>query len=352
MKKIGIFLLMLSTFVSARYDAKPIQNCEAYNNMKHTKNTQHVVLDTTRKYTVLKHYKGQNLIIVKGETPAQRWVNDECFSKEKANTNPADVSLAKSTVLNIEDELRIATLNINQKPKREKFITSAGLSKQNLLALSWHNAFCETHRSKKECKRNVGDLFRSKSHEQEFVLHGLWPQPRNNVYCDVDSELINADKNKRWRDLPCLALDEEVESKLEKLMPGFASDLHKHEWVKHGTCYGTEANAYYKDAISLLEQVNNSALGQLFKENIGKRITLKEVRKVANKTFGKGAGARVVLKCKGGLVTELWLQLGSGSEDLGTLLHKGKKMYSRCKGGHIDKAGFTKETGIKASFGR
>ena len=48
------------------------------------------------------------------------------------------------------------------------------------------------------------------------MLHGLWPQPRNNVYCNVDNELKYADKAKRWRDLPCLALDEEVEEALAK----------------------------------------------------------------------------------------------------------------------------------------
>ena len=49
--------------------------------MKHTTNTHHVILDTSKTYTVLKHHKGQNLILVKGEQPAQRWVDDECFKK-------------------------------------------------------------------------------------------------------------------------------------------------------------------------------------------------------------------------------------------------------------------------------
>lgn len=197
--------------------------------------------------------------------------------------------------------------------------------------------FCETHRYKKECKRSVDSLIRSKAHEKSFVLHGLWPQPRNNVYCDVDKELMYADKAKRWRDLPCLVLDEEVENKLEKVMPGFASELHKHEWVKHGTCYGTDANTYYKDAIDLVEQVKDSVLGKFFSKNIGKNITLRQVQNLADKSFGKGAGKRVELRCKGGLVTELWLHLGSDSDDLSTLLQRGKVTRSRCRTGRIDK---------------
>ena len=313
--------------IFARYSAVPIKECAAYNNMKHSKNTHNVTLDTAKEYRVLRAHKGQKLILIKGEQPAQRWVDESCFEEKKEN-------------ITIADELKQADKNIKENNlfTQEKFIKS----KQNILALSWHNAFCETHRYKKECKRNIGDLLGSRSKETQFVLHGLWPQPRNNVYCNVDKELIYADKAKRWRDLPCLVLDDEIEDSLEKAMPGYASELHKHEWVKHGTCYGTDVNIYYADAISLLEQVNNSALGSFFKASIGKRISLKRVRQIADKSFGKDTGKSIALQCKGGLVTELWLQLGTGSEDLSTLLKKGKKLRSRCKSGRIDKAGFGK----------
>ena len=332
---------------SASMDIYPKKECELFNNLKHTKNRGHEVLKMDRAYEMLKHHKAQYLVKVDGATPPQRWVNDDCLSLRPLRGTPIYEAMHSSTTVkpvqkktvNIENELSRADVNMAKKTQK-KFEKSTPSSKQNLLALSWHNAFCETHRYKKECKRNIGSLLRSKSHETQFVLHGLWPQPRNRVYCNVDKEFITADKSKRWRDIPCLALDDEVETQLFKIMPGFASDLHKHEWVKHGTCYGTEANAYFSDAISLVKQVNASALGTLFKQKIGKYISLKEVRTLANKTFGQGAGKRVVLQCKNGLITELWLQLGTGSDDLATLLKRGKPMYSRCKGGHIDKAGY------------
>ncbi len=316
----------------------PKKECELFDNLKHTKNRGHQVLKMDRAYIMLKHHKAQYLVKVEEATPPQRWVDDDCLSLRPLRGTPIYEAMHSSTTekpvqketVKIEDELSKADTNMAKK-------TQNG---QNLLALSWHNAFCETHRYKKECKRNIGSLFRSKSHETQFVLHGLWPQPRNRVYCNVDKEFITADKSKHWRDIPCLALDDEVETQLSKIMPGFASDLHKHEWVKHGTCYGTEANRYFSDAISLVKQVNASALGTLFKQKIGKYISLKEVRALANKTFGQGAGKRVVLQCKNGLITELWLQLGTGSDDLATLLKRGKPMYSRCKGGRVDKAGY------------
>ncbi len=339
MHKLIFILLIFTLTLFARYDAYPSKECPAFNDMKHKKNTHGVHLDAATKYTVLKHHKGQNLVLIKGEQPAQRWVDDSCFTKTEKRTNRDDVSPAKSTIVSIEDELDHASKSINN-PKHTKKYEKNKTSKKNLLALSWHNAFCETHRYKKECKRDIGSLLRSKPHETQFVLHGLWPQPRNNVYCNVDKELIYADKNKRWRDLPCLALDENVEDALEQVMPGYASELHKHEWVKHGTCYGTDANEYYADAINLVNQVNRSALGKFFTQNIGKQITLQQVRTLADKTFGRGAGNRVELQCKGGLVTELWLHLGSGSDDLKTLLQSGKQMRSRCQKGWLDKAGF------------
>ena len=344
------FLSILFTFFAmANMELYPKKECGLFNNLKHTKNRGQEVLKLDRTYEMLKHHKEQYLLKVEYATPSQRWVDDDCLSLRPLRGTPLyGVKQAQNTKKTV---VKRADKNIASKPQKH-WTKKNSTSKQNLLALSWHNAFCEAHRNKKECKRGLSDLLKRKASDTQFVLHGLWPQPRNKVYCNVDKELIDADKNRRWRDLPCLALDEEVEDALEKVMPGYASQLHKHEWIKHGTCYGTDVNTYYADAISLVNQVNNSAIGKFFTQNIGKRITLQQVRTLADKTLGRGTGNRIELQCKRGLVTELWLHLGSGSDDLATLLKRGKKTRSRCKGGFIDKAGFTKETGTKAGFGR
>ncbi len=331
--------MLVTLSLVARYDAYPTKECPAFNNMKHTKNTHHVVLDTLEKYTILKQHKGQNLVLVKGEQPAQRWVDNECFSKTSKRANLDDVAPVQSRVIDIEDELKKASRNMTISKHTKKYQNNI-LSKQNLLALSWHNAFCETHRYKKECKRSLLTFGKGKYGESHFVLHGLWPQPKNKMYCSVDKSLVAADKHKQWRDLPCLAIDKEIEDRLEKVMPGYASDLHKHEWIKHGTCYGTEVNRYFSDAVSLTEQINDSRVGDFFTKNIGKRVTLKQIRHLFDRSFGVGAGKHVEMKCKKGLITELWLHLGSGSDDLATLLKKGKQTRSRCHKGLIDKAGF------------
>ena len=80
----------------AREELFPTQECPAFNNMKHTKNTHGVHLDLTKKYTILQHHKGQNLILIKGEQPAQRWVDDECFPKRSGSSNPVNVQTSRS----------------------------------------------------------------------------------------------------------------------------------------------------------------------------------------------------------------------------------------------------------------
>lgn len=347
MYKILVLFISLITFVLARYDAYPSKECPAFNNMKHTKNTHNLHLDLRKKYTILRHHKGQNLIRIKGEQPSQRWVDAECFPKENRSMNPMNVSRVQSKVIEVNER--------NNKPykstieskhtKKYKYLNTnkyqyRNISTQNILSLSWHNAFCETHRYKKECKRSIFSFGRPNYSEKHFVLHGLWPQPKNRLYCGVEKNIITMDKHQQWNRLPDLGLSNEIKTRLQKVMPGYASGLHKHEWIKHGTCYSKDANSYYEDAISLVEQVNHSKVGDFFRKHIGKRVTLQQVRAAFDRSFGMGSGKRVALKCYKGLITDLFVHLGSGSNDLALLLKKGRQTRSQCQGGFIDKAGF------------
>ena len=295
--------------------------------MKHTQNSHHVVLDTTKNYTVLDHHKGQYLLLIKGEQPAQRWVDESCFLAKKKPQNSLDQYIDR----------------LDKKPDRAsntKKYDTKNISQNNLLALSWHNAFCETHRYKKECKRDVGSLFRSKHHERNFILHGFWPQPQSKAYCAVERKYITMDKYKHWNKLPALGLSTETKNNLTKVMPGVHSNLHKHEWFKHGSCYGTDAEQYFKTTISLVDQMHNSEISDFFEKNIGKKVTLRQIRQQFDKYFGAGAGKSVELKCKQGLISELWLHLSGNSDSLGRLLQEGKQVRSRCHKGILDKAGY------------
>ncbi len=198
------------------------------------------------------------------------------------------------------------------------------ISTDNLLALSWQNAFCQTHQNKREC-RNVKPTSYQASH---FTLHGLWPQPRNKINCKGA---------RRAR------LDKDLYSELLEVMPAAKSGLQNHEWKKHGTCYGKDPKGYFRDAINLTKQVNSSDIANLFAKSVGKTLSLDQIRRAVDKSFGRGAGRKVKLKCKNGLITELWFNLnGKIDKDskLSDLLKNAKRAKGGCKRGRVDEVGF------------
>ena len=312
----SLLLSLLSVSLAfARFTATPAQSCEAYNNMKHSKNTHHVRLHTDQKYTVLKKHKGQFLILIPDESIAQRWVDGNCFSKNK--NRPKKTIKSKYT-----------------KEYQKPILSNKKAKIQSLLVLSWHNAFCETHRNKTECRNP------KKSEKGKLVLHGLWPQPRNNVYCNVPQKLIAKDKHHQWKALPNIDIEEGTLELMDSYMPGYVSRLHKHEWIKHGTCYGGSADRYYHDALTLASEVDHSAVGKFLRSHVGKRVTLAQVRSAFDHAFGKGAGEKVEMKCQGGLVTEFWIHIGDKGDSLTSLIAKGSRTKSRCHKGKVDRTGY------------
>ncbi len=314
-----LLLITLFFYVSLHANKQKIalQSCEVFNNMKHSKNSGQQKLEKGVSYRVLREQGDQYYVNIPSVPVPNRWVDKSCFS--------ADV------------------LPQTKKSETKKSVTdkkqtrsTANQPRDLLLALSWHNAFCETNQHKRECRQNRTNRYS----DNAFVLHGLWPQPRNNLYCNVPNSLKQYDKNRQWNRIPALPLSKETKNDLQRVMPGFASHLQRHEWIKHGTCYGTSAEVYYSEAISLVKQVNKSKLGRFFIANQGKIVTLQQVRFKVNESFGKGSGKRVELRCRNGMITELWLHLGYGNDDLSSMLKKGKSTRSSCQRGRIDRAGF------------
>jgi len=314
MTKILICVLLLSPIAYAK-------SCEAYNNMKHTKNTHHVLLGDKGTYRIVRKHKGQYLVVIKDEQPAQRWVDAECIDIDSNNKNTKPI------------EMHNAKKSQNKKSiKYKRNIKPTQKSRVNLLVVSWNNAFCQTHRSKIECK--------AKASSNILSLHGLWPQPRNKLYCNIPKKLIAKDKHHQWRDLPDMNLEPQTISLMKKYMPGYASGLEKHEWTKHGSCYGKSENEYYKDALTLTKSIDESKLGKLFRDNIGKKLSLKQIKGTFDDEFGKGAGDSIVLKCKNGLITELWITLKGDGADLSALAKNSVIKRSRCSKGIVDPSGY------------
>ena len=219
-------------------------------------------------------------------------------------------------------------------------------SNDNLLALSWQPAFCETKPGKTEC-RQVNDGLLPIT-ETQLSLHGLWPQPRGNEYCGVPNALKDIDKAGRWSDLPEVPIEAETREALEVAMPGSASFLQRHEWTRHGTCFlaAGGADEYFKDMLNLVDAINASAVGDLLAANVGAEIDTRTIRAAFDAAFGPGAGERVQFQCAGDgnrvLVQELKIGLrGVITEDvdISELLLAADPVGIGCRAEIIDPAG-------------
>jgi ribonuclease T2 len=206
-----------------------------------------------------------------------------------------------------------------------------------VLALSWQPAFCESKPEKKECRSQTA----SRRDAVEFSLHGLWPQPRRNVYCGVEPSIVALDDQRRWDMLPTPVLSAETRAALDAVMPGTQSLLERHEWIKHGKCYDDgNPEQYFVDAVRLTQAVNASVVQDFVEANIGKKIRTSDLRARFDAAFGQGAGERVRVACsRDGLISELTIGLAGdivSGASLGELIAASTPTDAGCPGGVVD----------------
>jgi ribonuclease T2 len=215
----------------------------------------------------------------------------------------------------------------------------------NVLALSWQPAFCETKPNKAEClDLNAGVLPVT---ERQLSIHGLWAQPEGKAYCGVPEALVALDRAAKWSDLPEAGMDAETRELLDVAMPGTASFLERHEWIKHGTCHlgAGGADEYFDDTLRLAEAVNG-AVGAFLADHVGAEVQTADIRARFDAAFGPGAGERVQVHCAGDggrvLVQELKISLrGVIGPDASPaeLLLAAEPLSPGCPAGVIDAAG-------------
>lgn len=207
-----------------------------------------------------------------------------------------------------------------------------------ILGLSWQPGFCEGKANLPECRDQSADDLAAR----QFSLTGLWRLRQ--TYCGVPDALKDQDKKRKWLDMPELALGETLKVELAKAMPGMASGLERHEWIKHGTCSGDVAADYYSRSLKMLADVNGSAVGRLFRDNLGKTLKEAEVKAAFETAFGPGAGDKIKMRCRkdGGrqVITGITIGLGKiDGGDLTTLIAAAGKTKFGCAGGVVDEAG-------------
>ncbi|MDE1995149.1 MAG: ribonuclease T2 [Rhizobiaceae bacterium] len=214
-----------------------------------------------------------------------------------------------------------------------------------ILAASWEPAFCATSQRKAECKGMSADSFEAKN----FSLHGLWPMRQE--YCDVAADLQQADRSSDWSTLPEVQLSAGTKAALDKVMPGTQSGLERHEWIKHGSCVGLSADAYFGQAVKLINELNSSAVRDLFAQNIGKTLDAETIKAAFDKSFGEGASDRVKMSCrrvgKVRVISELTIGLSEDATapsqqgpQLEALIQGAVRTSFGCDQGVVDAAGF------------
>jgi ribonuclease T2 len=254
-------------------------------------------------------------IRVPGARPKSRWVSLDCGRWTPAGAEGRD---------------------------RSALPAPAARSGKLLLSLSWHPAFCETRPEKVECQEQAA----SHVEADHFVLHGLWPQPRGLEYCNVSERERALDERRRWRDLPDLSLQPATRERLRRAMPGTASGLDRHEWVRHGSCFASDADVYYRTALGLVEQVNQSALREAFVGRLGQRVTLDQLRAAFERSFGPGTGTALGLQCSRDgdrqLISEIRIKLRQPLDDatkLSAALDRSSPERGNCSAGEVDRVG-------------
>lgn len=208
-----------------------------------------------------------------------------------------------------------------------------------ILAASWQPAFCEGAPQRRECRTQTKD----RTDASRFSLHGLWPRDE---FCNLPAGLEQQARDGSWSDLPALDLSPATARRLDEVMPGRQSQLDRYQWVKHGSCYGTDAESFYATAIALVDALNASAVRDLFAASLGKPLTTQQIRAAFDQSFGAGAGQRVKVACETDgsrtLISELTLGLFGApgpDPDLGALLLKANGTSPGCDGGIVDPAG-------------
>lgn len=204
---------------------------------------------------------------------------------------------------------------------------SPGDSDASLLVVTWAPSLCKVERANPGCRS--GNVQRM---GQAFVLHGLWPQPATEQYCDVP----------RGGKRPSLALPKDVQSRLQATMSD-ATVMAPHEWYAHGTCSGLAPPEYFGIAATFTDQAR-TVLEPAFRESVGRRLAPGTVRDAFDARFGSGVGDRVGLSCRevagqGSIVYEVRLSLPAVAslrgDSLGQALAEGPVIPPGCGKGRV-----------------
>ena len=130
-------------------------------------------------------------------------------------------------------------------------------------------------------------------------------------------------------------------------MPGTQSALDRHEWIKHGTCYGPSQEEYFAESLYLLSQLNAARCAPCLPAGSAARSRADQLAQAFDASFGAGAGERVAMDCaedgERRLVVELKLNLAgeiTATSRLADLMRAAARSpRASCASGLVDPVG-------------
>ena len=231
---------------------------------------------------------GWTRVQVPGARPPERWVQNDCGSAAGGTTSAAPTARPQAA-------------------DAAPAMSGAGACKTPdlydsfVLAMSWQPGFCEWTAGGKRGKPECEAMERGQLKVSNLTLHGLWP---NRQQCGISyGNCGNAP----------LRLSKETIAYIGPWMPNFLYEKNfgEHEWRKHGTCQTTlDQDAYFRRAVDLVKQVNDSEVGKYIRANIGGAISKREFYDRLKTATGSDAYRdSVKLMCSGKYLTEIQVRL-------------------------------------------
>jgi ribonuclease T2 len=176
----------------------------------------------------------------------------------------------------------VAVLVYNAIRERRSVEPAKASSNASVLALTWGPSLCRAEPSTPGCRSG-----HVKKLGQALLLHGLWPQPSTEQYCDLP---------KGSTDRKSVALPDDVRNMLRDMMSD-EKFMAAHEWYAHGTCSGVTPQEYFGIAAALAKQMS-AVLNPVIVRADGTRLSPGIVRDAVDARFGRGTGQRVALTCR------------------------------------------------------
>ncbi len=276
------------------------RDCEAFISKNDQTNPDALRLVPREAYPLIEVNKPGNFdwvrVRVAQAGTQERWVEASCGELDlEDGTVPPEVEDGQSSGA-------CSANRCNQPNQEDSFV----------LALSWQPAFCKTAAGsrKPECQNGTPGI-----PSNRFTLHGLWP---NRSTCGTHygycGSVCNAPKKNgaTWMcQYPAVPAGRETMEQLATVMPSVVhgSCLERHEWFKHGTCSGMNADDYLSLAARLTHLFNDAGIAEFMAKSSGRQVSERDFLKVVDRGLGQGASRKIKLSCQGNNLVDVQILL-------------------------------------------